>query len=171
MTTKAPAYLGYQAFTALLKSAKTLRISLCVLGLAVLAPALPAQTVSTSPLAISLATLTPVVAEDGKETLAPVGEAEPGQVLVYQATYQNTGDKALGNVAATVPVPASFEYIDGSAQPAATEASLDGKTFFPVGQPPEGSKTSAWRALRWSPRSLAAGKSFTVELRARVGAR
>ena len=133
-----------------------------------LAPALPAQSSAGSPLDVKLLTLVANAGEDGKETLKPATEAKPGEVLVYQATYRNTGATSLGNVAASVPVPAEFAYIEGSAKPAALEASIDGKTFFPVGQPPKDTTSAAWRVLRWSPRPLAAGASFTTEIRVRV---
>lgn len=150
------------------RQAKAWRLFAGAALLAFLTPALSAQSAPASPLVINLATFAVAVAENGKETLTPVAEAKPGQVLVYQATYRNSGATPLNNVAASVPVPAEFAYIEGSARPAALEASIDGQAFFPVAQPPKNTTSAAWRVLRWSPRSLAPGAVFTTEIRVRV---
>ena len=121
-----------------------------------------------SPLEIKLVALTPGPVVDGKETLVPAPEAKPGQILVYRVTYHNRGEGGLKNVVASVPLPEGVAYVDGSAAPAAGEASLDGKAFFPVAHPPENAPPASWKEVRWSPRPLAAGAAFTVELRARV---
>lgn len=122
------------------------------------------------PLAVNLEALKPGAGADGQPTLVAANEAEPGQVLVYRATYKNRGEAELKNVAVTVPVPVGMAYVDGTARPAAAQASVDGKIFFDVATPPKDAPASAWRVLRWSPRVLPAGESLVVELRARVNA-
>lgn len=122
------------------------------------------------PLAVTLEALKPGVGAEGQPTLVAAVEVEPGQVLVYRATYKNRGEAELKNVAVTVPVPAGVVYVDGTARPAAAQASVDGKTFFDTATPPKDTPASAWRVLRWSPRALPAGESLVVELRARVNA-
>lgn len=108
------------------------------------------------------------VGEGGKPILVPATEAEPGQTLVYRVTYSNHGKGELKGVVASVPVPAGLSYIADSALPAAAEATIDGKIFFPVATPPKDTVPASWKELRWSPRPLAPGADFTVELRALV---
>lgn len=109
--------------------------------------------------------------EKGEETLIPGDRAEPLEILLYRAVYENTTQGTLGAVAAVLPVPPGLGYLTGTAKPAATEASVDGKTYFPLTKLPEGVTPADFRALRWAPRDLARGEKFTVELRARVAGR
>ncbi|HEX2099735.1 MAG TPA: hypothetical protein VHF69_03670 [Candidatus Synoicihabitans sp.] len=110
------------------------------------------------------------VTEDafGNEALLPAEEARPGDVLLYRAAYRNSGKSALREVAAHVPVPPGLAYVNDSARPAAEAASIDGRAFFSIAQPPTPTPPPTWRTLRWAARDLAAGADFTVELRARV---
>lgn len=78
-----------------------------------------------------------VVAQDkGGEKLVPALEAEVGDTIEYQITYQNQGKTVAQAVAATLPVPeGAMSYLAGSAAPKAVQASLDGKTFAPCPSP------------------------------------
>lgn len=122
-----------------------------------------------------------VVAQDkGGEKLVPATQAEPGDTIEYQVTYQNNGKAPAKAVMATLPVPeGAMAYLDGSAAPKAVQASLDGKGFAPLPLTREvvrGGKrvvetvpTSEIRFLRWELGDLAPGKAATVTSRMRVG--
>ena len=122
-----------------------------------------------------------VVAQDkGGEKLVPATEANPGDTIEYQVTYQNNGKSAAKAVAATLPVPeGAMVYLDGSAAPKAVQASLDGKRFSPLPLTREvmrnGRRTvepvppEQYRFLRWELGDLAPGKAATVTSRMRVG--
>jgi uncharacterized repeat protein (TIGR01451 family) len=120
-----------------------------------------------------------VLRAEGKESLAPVEKVKPRDIVEYQVKYQNTSDKTLSNIAATLPIPAGLEYLPGTAEPGAAVASLDGKNFAAiplkrkVKQANGSEKTVAvpyaeYRALRWTLPQLAAKKSVVVSARARV---
>ena len=120
-----------------------------------------------------------VTSADGKEKLVPADKARPGEVIQYDANYHNGGSAALRNVGAILPVPAGLILLPDSAQPAAPEASLDGKTFEPVPLTRQVINASGitvnepvplaeYRALRWNLDEVPAGGSTTVTLRARV---
>jgi uncharacterized repeat protein (TIGR01451 family) len=132
-------------------------------------PSAFAQSAAASePLQVTMTVFKVIESAPGNEELLPAEQASPGEVLLYRATYRNVGKSTLREVAAHVPVPPGLAYVDDSARPAAASASGDGRTFFPVGQPPRTTPPSAWRMLRWPARDLSAGADFTVELRARV---
>ena len=121
-----------------------------------------------------------VVAQNkGSEKLVPATEANPGDTIEYQVTYQNNGKSAAKGVAATLPVPeGAMVYLDGSAAPKAVQASLDGKQFSPLPLTREvmrnGRRTvepvppEQYRFLRWDLGDLAPGKAATVTSRMRV---
>ena len=123
-----------------------------------------------------------VVTQDkGGEKLVPATEANPGDTIEYQVTYQNNGKSTAKAVAATLPVPeGAMVYLDGSAAPKAVQASLDGKQFSPLPLTREvirnGRRTvepvpsEQYRFLRWELGDLAPGKAATVTSRMRVGA-
>lgn len=116
-----------------------------------------------------ITTVQKVVTDDtGRETLVDAPKAEPDETLVYRATYRNVGPTVLHELTATMPVPPGLTYLEGSAAPAAIEATVDGKAFFRLNAEPLPAPTTAWRALRWAPRDLSPGAAFTIELRARV---
>lgn len=117
----------------------------------------------------------------GKDArLVPTTQANPGDVIEYQVTYKNDGTAPAKQVLATLPVPAGgMVYIDGSASPAALQASLDGKTFAPAPlkrefvrngrRQTEPVPPSEYRFLRWDLGELAPGQSVTVTSRMRLG--
>jgi uncharacterized repeat protein (TIGR01451 family) len=120
-----------------------------------------------------------VVVEQGKESLAPADKAKPGDVIQYEASYQNTGSAPVRNVSAIVPIPVGLTLVADSTKPVAREASLDGKAFSPTplsrrvrnqagvmeDQPVP---LSQYRAVRWTIAEVPSGASTTVTLRARV---
>lgn len=117
---------------------------------------------------------------NGAERLLPADKARPGDVIEYQAIYQNHGTAPARNVQATLPIPAgSLEYLPDAAQLRTVHASLDGKRFDaiplqrvvrladgkPVMRPVP---VSEYRFLRWDLGDIAAGGSATASSRMRV---
>ncbi len=122
-----------------------------------------------------------VLSENGKETFASAEKAGPGDIVQYEAVYRNEGKAAARSVVATVPIPAAMALVADSAQPAAPEASLDGKTFSPTPLTREVKNAAGalekqpvplaeYRALRWSIAELAPAATATFRLRAQVSA-
>jgi uncharacterized repeat protein (TIGR01451 family) len=117
----------------------------------------------------------------GKDVrLAPTTQAHPGDVIEYQVTYANAGKAPARQVGATLPIPADgMVYLEGSASPAALQASLDGVKFAPAPLKREivrdgrrqsiSVPLSEYRFLRWDLGDLAPGQSATVSARMRVG--
>jgi uncharacterized repeat protein (TIGR01451 family) len=130
-------------------------------------------------LQVSLKAMRVVTAEDQKETLVPAEQVKPGHVVEYQATYTNTASRSFRNLQATVPIPASLEYVPDSSKPAIAQASLDGKTFSAVPlmrktvtangqQKTEAVPYREYRFLRWNIGELGAKQTVVVSARARV---
>ena len=120
-----------------------------------------------------------VVQAMGAEKLVPATEAEVGDTIEYQITYQNKGKSAAQSVAATLPVPeGAMSYLAGSAAPKAVQASLDGKNFAPLPLTREVMRkglrvvervpASEYRFLRWNLGDLAPGQAVTVSSRMKV---
>lgn len=138
------------------------------------------QTFAAEPLTATLEAHKVLLADNGKEQLAPAAQARPGDVLEYRATYRNTSDKPIRAVMATLPVPSTgVEYLPNSAMPLGVEASVDGTRFAPaplkrVVMTPEGRPQQQvvpaveYRFLRWPLGDLPAGASKTVSARVRV---
>lgn len=117
----------------------------------------------------------------GKTVLTPdpAVSASPGEVIQYTASYRNLSSKSLSQLAPTLPIPVGTEYVADSAAPAATEGSLDGKSFerLPIRRPQklaDGSEiyvvmpNRCIRALRWSAGDLPAAGTFIASARVRV---
>jgi uncharacterized repeat protein (TIGR01451 family) len=122
-----------------------------------------------------------VTVDAGKETLTAADKAKPGEIIQYEASYQNDGTSAVRHVGAVVPIPAGLTLVANSANPVAAEASLDGKNFSPAplvrAVKTETGATedrpvplSEYRALRWTLEEVSPGTTTTVKLRARVAA-
>ncbi|RYG67314.1 DUF11 domain-containing protein [bacterium] len=120
-----------------------------------------------------------VVSSNGAEKLTSADKIAPGDVIEYQVRYANTGGKAARQLQAILPIPASLQFVSGSAQPAGALASLDGKTYSAMPlkrsvKAADGSTktvvipTSEYRYLRWSIDNLDAGKAVKVEARAQL---
>lgn len=120
-----------------------------------------------------------VTVVDGKETRQSAEQARPGDVIEYRAEYRNTGDAAVKQLAATLPIPNGMAYLPSTAAPQSLQASLDGKTFENVPlkrrvKLPNGREvvrevpTSEYRYLRWALGTLDVGQSRTVAARVQV---
>lgn len=149
---------------------------LCAAALAV-APAARAD--APDPLKVSLTANRIVSDARGRETLGSAEQARPGETVEYRATYTNASRARLGRVLATVPIPDGTEYQAHTAKPAATLASVDGKTFEPLPlkrrvRLPDGREETRdvplaeYRYLRWSLGSIEAGAGETVRCRVRI---
>ncbi len=119
-----------------------------------------------------------VRAADGSETFAAAENARPGDVIEYVATYRNTGQQAVENLVATLPIPPNTEYVAGSAKPANAKASTGEGSFrdMPlVRQVVRDGKTveeqvpiREYRSLRWFPGELGGEKAVSFTARVRV---
>lgn len=136
----------------------------------------------------SAAAIIEPVLEVHRIEVGPAGEvraiattAKPGDVLEYAAVYRNRGDAGAHQMRAVIPVPTGTAYVTGSAQPAASEGSLDGKTFQPLplkrpGKDAQGRlvqvdvPASEYRALAWSVPVLQAGAERRFSARVTVSA-
>ena len=138
-------------------------------GAAEVAPTIKAQ----------LAAFKVVLEKDGDEKLAAADIAQPGDVIEYQATYSNQGNRAATNMNATLPIPAALSYVPNTASPGGFMASTDAQNFAPAplkrAAKGKDGKTvmvmvpfSEYRALRWNVKKLAPGDDFKVSARAAV---
>ena len=120
-----------------------------------------------------------VLADKGAEKLVAATEAEVGDTIEYQITYQNNGKTAAKGVAATLPVPeGAMKYLPGSAAPKAIQASVDGKKYMALPLTREVLRNGVtvtervpaadYRFLRWDLGDLAPGQAVTVTSRMRV---
>jgi hypothetical protein len=130
-------------------------------------------------LAISLMAKKVVLQADGKERLVAADRAFPGEVIQYDALYENQSAKPLTSVAPMLPIPVGMAFVPESASPAPSEASLDGKKFEPLPilrkvRTPSGRETEVevpateYRALRWKAGDLAPGAKTTITTRVRL---
>src|SRR5690349_3996556 len=69
---------------------------------------------------------------DGTEVLKAADRALPGEIIQYDAVYQNQGRTGVKQLQPTLPIPRGLEYLPNSANPAPSQASLDGKHFAPI---------------------------------------
>jgi len=120
-----------------------------------------------------------VVADKGAEKLVPATEAEVGDTIEYQITYQNKGKSAAKGVAATLPVPdGAMKYLPNSAAPKTVQASIDGKKYMTLPltrdvlrngvRVTERVPAAEYRFLRWDLGDLEPGQAVTVTSRMRV---
>lgn len=120
-----------------------------------------------------------VVKADGQDKLVEAKTARPGDVIEYRAVYSNSGKAEVRSVLATLPVPRGMEYVPGSAQPGAVQASLDGRSFAEVPlkrwvvkedgkRVQEEVPVAEYVALRWRIDTLKAGQDTAVVARMRV---
>lgn len=120
-----------------------------------------------------------VVKRGQAEALEPVERVKPGEMIEYQAVYRNTSSRAVGQLQATLPVPANVEYLPNTAKPSAVQASVDGITYAPVPlrrsvKLPSGQTEMRdvpvveYRSLRWSIGDLPANQKVTVSARMRL---
>lgn len=106
---------------------------------------------------------------EGKVSYLPVSTAPKGTVIQYKATYTNTIDQNINDLAVTLPIPANMAF-NGEVTPASAQASVDGKNYadIPLMRKVGGKMVeipySEYRTLRWNIKLLPAKKSASVAL-------
>ncbi len=106
---------------------------------------------------------------EGKVSYLPVSNAPAGTVVQYKATYTNTVNQNINDLAVTLPVPANMAF-NGEVTPASAQASIDGKNYadIPLMRKVNGKMVkipySEYRTLRWNIKLLPARKSAAVAL-------
>lgn len=105
----------------------------------------------------------------GKISYSPVSTAPAGTVVQYKATYTNTINQNINDLAVTLPIPANMAF-NGEVSPASAQASIDGKNYadMPLMRKVDGKMVkvpySEYRMLRWNIKLLPAKKSAAVAL-------
>lgn len=106
---------------------------------------------------------------EGKLVYSPVSTASKGTVIQYKATYTNTINKDISDLAVTLPIPANMTFT-GEAHPASAQASIDNKNYadMPLMRKVNGKMVkvpySEYKSLRWNIKLLPAQKSANVAL-------
>lgn len=114
-----------------------------------------------------------VKSPEGKTTYLPVRNAPVGTVIQYKATYSNTINKDIQDLAVVLPIPANMTFT-GEAFPSSAQASIDGKNYadMPLMRKVDGKMVkipfSEYRTLRWNIKLLPAQKSAAVALNTTV---
>lgn len=110
-----------------------------------------------------------VKSPEGKITYLPIRNAPAGTVIQYKATYSNTINKDIQDLAVVLPIPANMTFT-GEAFPSTAQASLDGKNYadIPLMRKIDGKMVkipySEYKSLRWNIKLLPAQKSADVAL-------
>jgi uncharacterized repeat protein (TIGR01451 family) len=122
-----------------------------------------------------------VRAPSGQLSRSAADNVKPGDLVVYTATYRNSGKEAARALVLTVPVPTGTDYQgrqpDEKLAPAL--ASLDGQAFAAIPltrkvKNAQGQEVvqqvpfAEYRFLRWNVAELAAGAQLSVQLTTRV---
>lgn len=107
-----------------------MRMSLLLAGLAVAVPAVAGPVEIQSTVLAEKRT----GAADGttRVSLVPATRVTPGDRIVYQIHYRNTGKQAAGGLVIANPVPAAMQYVSPADGSPAPELSVDGTTFGPL---------------------------------------
>ncbi|MEN2750739.1 hypothetical protein AAIR29_03750 [Psychrobacter sp. FBL11] len=106
---------------------------------------------------------------DGKARYVVVSNAQKGETVQYRATYTNTINQPISNVAVTLPIPANMTFT-GEAQPKSAQATIDGKNYadIPLIRKVDGKAVrvplTEYKALRWNIKWLPANKLADVSL-------
>ncbi|MEC5210221.1 hypothetical protein RCH20_001288 [Psychrobacter sp. PL15] len=106
---------------------------------------------------------------EGKVSYLPVRTAPTGTVIQYKATYTNTVNESINDLAVTLPIPANMTFT-GDVYPSSAQASIDGKNYadMPLMRKVDGKMVkiplSEYRTLRWDIKLLPANKSAAVAL-------
>ena len=106
---------------------------------------------------------------EGKISYLPVRSAPTGTIIQYKATYTNTINENINDLAVTLPIPANMTFT-GEVSPASAQASIDGKNYaeIPLMRKVDGKMVkipfSEYRTLRWNIKLLPAQKSAAVAL-------
>ncbi|WBO23149.1 hypothetical protein [Sphingomonas abietis] len=116
-------------------------------------------------------------AKDGTTQIAltPAARVTPGDRIVYEISYRNTGSQPIGNFVVSNPLPKDVAYMAPAAGSPAPDLSVDGSTFGPLAtlrvKGPKGDLRPAIatdvKAVRWRlAEPLAAGGSGQFAFRA-----
>ena len=106
---------------------------------------------------------------EGKVSYVPVRTAPAGTIIQYKATYTNTINENINDLAVTLPIPANMTFT-GEAIPSTAQGSIDGKNYadMPLMRKVDGKMVkipfSEYRTLRWNIKLLPANKSAAVAL-------
>lgn len=135
---------------------------------------------AVTPLQVTLTAGKLVARENREEQRLSAETARPGDIIEYQAIYQNRSSVSARNVQATLPIPAgALEYLPEATRPRSVYASLDGKRFDAVPlqrvvtlangkQERRPIPPSEYRFLRWDLGDIATGREATVSARMRL---
>lgn len=105
----------------------------------------------------------------GKSITTAASNAKSGEIVQYRATYTNTINQPISDVAVTLPIPGNMTF-NGVASPATAQATTDGKNYadMPLMRKVDGKLVkvplSEYKALRWNIKWLPANKSADVSL-------
>lgn len=115
-------------------------------------------------------------AADGTTRIAlvPAGRITPGDRVVYQLAYRNSGGQIARDVVIANPVPKGLVYAGPANGSAAPEVSVDGTTFGTLAQlrvrgaggVQRAASLADVRIVRWRLASVAAGSSGQLSFRA-----
>jgi len=122
-----------------------------------------------------------VRAPSGQLSRSAADAVKPGDLVVYTATYRNTGKATAEKLAATIPIPAGTVLVESSSEPAGAQASTDGVRFAAMPlmravRQPDGTTRQEpvpladYRFVRWDLGTLPAAGQRVVGLRVRVDA-
>lgn len=121
-----------------------------------------------------------IISETGdKVRYTSAEQIAPGDLLEYWVVYTNTGERAVNNLRAQLPIPDGLVYVQESARPTDVLASRDGQSFAETPllrwtTDASGQRTrepvplGEYRMLRWVKPTLQAGDRFVVRARAQV---
>ncbi len=149
-------------------------------ALLVLAAMLPAraQDKPANPVEAKLDVRKVARSADGREHLVDAESVKPGDVLEYVVIYRNRSAAAVSDFMATLPIPESTEFVQGSDRPAGARASLDTRQFAAVPlkrkvrregrEVEEAVPLREYRALRWAAPRLGPGVTLTFSARVKV---
>jgi len=118
---------------------------------------------------------------EGNEVATEVTEVKPGDIIEYRLTYQNETDGDLTQITPVLPIPPEMFYLESTASPALSGASVS-TIANDFRQPPltrqvtlpDGSQVNRvisaqeYRRLQWLVPALAAGESITLTARVEV---
>ena len=138
----------------------------------------PATVQATTP-AVIQAVLTQfkvVKSKDGVEKLEDASKVNPGDVIEYQVTYKNNGNKAVAGMTANLPIPPGLEYQPGSAKPGNPQVKVAAADGAYAAEPltrniagkTEKLPYKDYRSIRWTLGDLPAHGITTVTARAQV---
>jgi uncharacterized repeat protein (TIGR01451 family) len=142
----------------------------------------PQQPVVQLQLVAEAQTITQDAGGKAVTTWTPTGSTQPGAILRYTLRGQNLGDRPVGNLVLTQPIPAETVYLLESAQSperGSVTYSIDGgKTFVAAPQVPitradgaieyQPASAEAYTHVRWQVANTNAGAIATASYQVRV---